>query len=165
MQPIDKNQPERLNQEGVRIEYEIKIRKPAADLYRFWRKLENLPKFMTHLKRVEEKGEDLSLWTAEGPAGDVSWTARIVEDRPEQLISWETLEADVPHAGSISFTPTADLSGTAVKVTLRYDPPAGMAGVIAAKILGKEPKQQIAEDLKRFKEVMEIGTGAGQKAA
>jgi len=40
---------------------------------------------------------------------------------------------------------------------LQYDPPAGLVGVAMAKILGEEPAEQIQEDLRRFKQVMEAG--------
>ena len=50
-----------------------------------------------------------------------------------------------------------DGQGTEVRVMLQYDPPAGLVGVAMAKILGEEPAEQIEEDLRRFKQVMETG--------
>jgi uncharacterized membrane protein len=40
-------------------------------------------------------------------------------------------------------------------VVLSYDPPAGKVGAAVAKLLGEEPEQQVEEDLRRFKQVME----------
>ena len=64
--------------------------------------------------------------------------------------------------------------GTEVHVELQYDPPAGSAGAAIAKLFGEEPGQQVRDDLRRFKQVMETGEvvrsdgsleGAGQGAA
>jgi hypothetical protein len=44
-----------------------------------------------------------------------------------------------------------------VHVDLRYDPPGGALGALFAKMFGEEPGGQIADDLRRFKQVMEIG--------
>ena len=47
--------------------------------------------------------------------------------------------------------------GTEVHVDLRYDPPGGALGALFAKLFGEEPGRQIADDLRRFKQVMETG--------
>ena len=55
--------------------------------------------------------------------------------------------------------------GTEVHVTLKYDPPGGKLGSWIAWVFGEEPGQQIAEDLRRFKQLAETGeitTTAGQ---
>jgi uncharacterized membrane protein len=40
---------------------------------------------------------------------------------------------------------------------LHYAPPAGRVGAALAKVFGEEPTQQVAHDLKTFKQVMEAG--------
>jgi len=62
----------------------------------------------------------------------------------------------VDHAGSVHFTPLAD-KGTEVRVILRYSPRAGKLGSAAAKLAGDDPGRQVADDLRRFKQVMEAG--------
>jgi len=47
--------------------------------------------------------------------------------------------------------------GTEVEVALQYDAPAGKAGALIATLFGEEPTQQIRDDLRRFKQVMEAG--------
>ena len=59
----------------------------------------------------------------------------------------------------------AGAQGTRVDVDLVYQPPAGKLGALVAKLFGEEPNQQVAEDLRRFKRLMETGeipTTAGQ---
>jgi uncharacterized membrane protein len=43
-------------------------------------------------------------------------------------------------------------------VVLTYEPPAGYFGSLVARLFGEEPNQQVAEDLRRFKRLMESGT-------
>jgi uncharacterized membrane protein len=42
------------DERGVRVFESVEIESPVAELYRFWRQLENLPRFMTDLERVTE---------------------------------------------------------------------------------------------------------------
>jgi len=52
---------------GIKVERTITINRPAAQLYRLWRDLENLPLFMRHLKAVQTQDERRSHWIARGP--------------------------------------------------------------------------------------------------
>ena len=36
---------------GVHVRESIRLELPVAEVYRFWRRLENLPRFMTYLER------------------------------------------------------------------------------------------------------------------
>jgi uncharacterized membrane protein len=47
--------------------------------------------------------------------------------------------------------------GTVVRVELQYNPPGGVMGALAAQLWGEEPGQQVEDDLRRFKEIMEAG--------
>ena len=47
--------------------------------------------------------------------------------------------------------------GTEVRVVIDYIPPAGRVGKWIATLFGEEPTQQIREDLRRFKRLMETG--------
>jgi uncharacterized membrane protein len=120
---------------------------------------------MSHLEEVEETTGTTSHWVAWGPLGvRVEWDAEIINDIPNQLISWRSVgESDVVSAGSVSFKPAGGDHGTEVRVKLQYDPPAGKVGATVAWLLGQDPQRQIAEDLRRFKQLLETGevaTGA-----
>ncbi len=148
---------------GIKVEKSVEINRPPEELYRFWRNFENLPRFMNHLESVKVTGEGRSHWVAKAPAGrTVEWDAEIYNEKENELIAWRSLEgADVDNAGSVRFEPSADGRGTTVRVTLKYDPPAGKLGSLVAKLFGEEPSQQIDEDLERFKQVMETDAGGG----
>ena len=156
--------------EGVKVEHVVTIEKAPEELYRFWRNFENLPRFMQHLQSVSVVDSIHSHWVANAPAGkSVEWNAEIINDRPNQLIAWRSVgHSQIGNAGSVHFTPAPGNRGTEVKIVLEYDPPAGRLGSLIAKLFGEEPNQQVREDLRHFKEIMEAGeipTTKGQPAA
>ena len=143
---------------GIRVDKTITIDKPPQEVYRFWRNLENLPKFMRHLESVKEIDNKHSHWVAKAPAGHtVEWKAEIINEVENELIGWRSLAGDVSNAGSVQFRPVFDNYGTELTVELQYNPPGGTVGALFAKLFGEEPSQQIEEDLNRFKQLMETG--------
>lgn len=147
------------NDRRIRVEKHITVGRPAAELYEFWRQLENLPKVMSHLEAVTELDERRSHWTAKAPAGlSVSWEAEITEDLPNQVIAWRALEgSDIENAGSVFFNELSHDRGTEIKVVLAYEPPLGKLGAAVARLMGEEPAAQLQDDLRRFKQLMETG--------
>jgi uncharacterized membrane protein len=144
--------------EGVRVDERIVVNRPRSEVYRFWRNLENLPRFMDHLESVTVLDDRRSHWVAKGPAGTrVEWDAVVHNEIPNELLAWRSLEgSEVDNAGSVHFSPT-ETGDTEVQVVLRYDPPAGRVGAAVAWLFGEEPSRQVAEDLRRLKQVMEAG--------
>lgn len=144
---------------GIKVEKSVTVNRPPEEVYRFWRDFQNLPRFMNHLESVTDLGNGRSHWVAKAPAGKtVEWDAEVYNEKENELIAWRSLEgADVDNAGSVRFEPAPEGRGTIVRVTLKYDPPAGKIGSLVAKLWGEEPSQQIEEDLRRFKQVMEAG--------
>ncbi len=143
---------------GVRVDATTTIDKPRERLYHFWRNLENLPRFMAHLESVKEIDNKHSHWVAKAPAGrSVQWKAEIINEVENDLIAWRSLPgSDVDNAGSVQFKSTPN-GETVVQIALQYNPPGGAVGAMVAKLFGEEPSQQIAEDLRRFKALMETG--------
>lgn len=137
----------------------VTVARSPQEAYDFWRGLERLPRFMHHLQSVEWTGEGRTHWTASAPVkGRVSWDAELVEDRPGEVIAWRSLPgADVENSGSVRFSRAPADRGTEVRVSLRYAMPAGRAGELAARLTGEEPHQQVEDDLRRFKQVLETG--------
>jgi uncharacterized membrane protein len=143
---------------GIHVKDSVTIGRPIEELYRFWRNMENLPQFMNHLESVRRIDDMRSHWVARGPAGmRVEWDAEIINEVPNQVIGWRSLpEADVVSAGSVNFDDAGE-RGTRVSVHLQYDPPAGKLGAWFARLFGEEPSQQIREDLRRLKRLIEAG--------
>jgi uncharacterized membrane protein len=144
---------------GVKVVKTCTINRSPDELYRFWRRFENLPQFMKHLISVNQTSDKDSHWTAQGPAGkNVEWDAVIINEHENDLIAWRTREhSPIVHAGSVRFEAAPTGQGTEVTVALEYNPPGGALGKVAAQLFGEEPGQQIADDLRRFKSLMEAG--------
>ncbi|RCJ38523.1 cyclase [Nostoc punctiforme NIES-2108] len=143
----------------IKVEKTVTINKSAEELYRFWHNFENLPTFMKHLKSVKVHNEKRSHWIANAPLDNsVEWDADILEDRENEFISWASVEgADVDNSGFVRFKKAPGDRGTEVKVVLEYNPPGGALTATLAKLFGEEPEQQIGDELRRFKMLMEAG--------
>ena len=144
---------------GVHVRESVRLEVPVEDVFRFWRRLENLPQIMTHLDAVTDIGNGRSHWVASGPAGlAVEWDAEIINEVENEVIGWQSLpESDVVTAGSVHFDSIRDGRGTQLTVHLQYSPPAGKAGALVARLFGVEPSQTIREDLRQFRQLLETG--------
>ncbi len=144
---------------AVRARTAITVNRPPEEVYRYWRSLENLPTFMYHLESVQAGENGRSRWVANGPGGKtIEWEAQIVEDVPRELIAWRSLEgSQVPNSGFVRFNAAPGGRGTEVTVELEYDPPGQAVGAAVARLFGEDPVQQIKDDVRRFKQVMETG--------
>jgi uncharacterized membrane protein len=143
----------------IRTKRSVTVGKPVAEVYAFWREFENLPRFMRHLESVTVIDERRSHWVAKAPAGkSVEWEAELIEDRKNELIAWRSVEgSQIYNAGTVRFQPAPGGRGTEVRVELEYDPPFGKLGAKVASLFREEPGQQVMDDLRHFKQVMEIG--------
>jgi uncharacterized membrane protein len=144
---------------AIKVNRSVTINKSPEELYRYWRNFENLPRFMDHLEAVKVLDDKHSTWKAKAPAGTmVEWQAEIYNEKENELIAWRSMDgSSVANAGSVLFKPAPGDRGTEVRVELDYEPPAGALGAIVAKLFGEEPTQQVQEDLRHFKQIMEAG--------
>lgn len=143
----------------VHIEHTITIAASPSEIYRLWRDFANFPSFMRHLEEVRVLDGRRSRWVARGPAGTrIAWDAEIFLERENELIAWRSLpDAQVANAGSVHFKHAPGGRGCEVRVVLEYLPPAGNLGRMVAAVFGEEPAQQVLDDLRRLKMIVEAG--------
>ncbi|XGV98549.1 MAG: SRPBCC family protein [Leptolyngbya sp. BL-A-14] len=143
----------------IRVEKTVSINRSVEDLYAYWHNFEQLPTFMKHIQSITVIDPRRSHWVAKAPMGQsIEWDADIIDDRPNELIAWASVEgADVDHSGFVRFKSAPADRGTEVKVVIEYNPPGGVLGAALAKLFGEEPEQQIGDELNRFKQLMEAG--------
>ncbi|WP_312488569.1 SRPBCC family protein [Sphingomonas sp.] len=134
------------------------IRRPAAELYAWWRDFSNLATIMDNVERIDVIEPTRSHWVVKAPGGTtVEWDAIVTEEQEGRLIAWASAEgADVANSGRVTFR-DAGARGTVVTATILYDPPAGVIGKLVAKLFQREPAIQARRDLARFKQLMETG--------
>jgi uncharacterized membrane protein len=145
---------------AIELRTSLTVNKPKEEVYRYWRKLENLPRFMDHLKSVRETDNRRSHWEAKIPGniGTIEWDAEITDERQGELIAWQSVEdATVFNSGHVSFREAPGGRGTEIMVRIIYQPPAGNAGSAAAKLLNPVFEKMVRADIMRFKQVIESG--------
>ncbi|WP_116807403.1 SRPBCC family protein [Steroidobacter cummioxidans] len=157
--------------QDVPVHVSLMINSPPQEVYQFWRKLENLPRFMSYLESVTELDQHRSEWSARMPGGmQLRWQSEIVEDQPGRLLSWRTVaDSEVNHVGSVRFEPAPDGDGTQtqIRVEVYYGMPGGSAAVKAAELVSMAPEAMMSADLRRLKQLIETGeiaTTRGQPA-
>lgn len=141
------------------IRTSVTVNRPRMEVYDFWRKLDNLPLFMSHLKSVEVVESNLSRWTLKVPIdiADIAWDAQITSDEPGSVIAWESLPGSmIRNEGKIRFIDTPG-NETMIHVAITYQPPAGGLGASLAYILNPIFRKMVEDDIQNFKRYMEVG--------
>jgi uncharacterized membrane protein len=156
---------ERLDAGGhddVSIEAAATIARPPGEVYAFFRRLENAPRFMAFIEAVQVKDAKRSRWVARTPTGQIlEWEAEIIEDRPGELIAWRSDPGRlVHHAGAVRFRTAPGGRGTEVRLDVEYDPPGAAVGRSIARLFGSATEYMASEDLRRLKQILEAGETA-----
>lgn len=142
----------------IRVQVSFTINKPLEEVWNFWRNFENLPRFMTHLQEVRPTSHRHSHWTAKSPAGTVSWNAEIVDEREHEFLVWRSVqESDIETRGSVEFRRAPGNRGTEIHVAMDYRVPGGRLSAAVASLFGESAGQQVREDLRHFKQLLETG--------
>jgi uncharacterized membrane protein len=144
---------------GLQIDESVTVNKPIHQVYALWRRLENLPRFMSHVESVTSVGENRSHWVAKmAPPLRLEWDAEIIEEKENQKLSWRSISgSSIDHTGAVFFHSAPARRGTEVKVVLAYMPRGGSAGAAVAELLRRITKNQVRADLRGFKAVVETG--------
>ncbi|TCD03757.1 SRPBCC family protein [Pedobacter psychroterrae] len=140
--------------EAISIIEHITVNVPVEKVYAFWRDLSNLPKFMKHLKSVEEIDQEVSVWTANTPGGliDLKWNAQITREQADEYIGWQSMEDSmIDNAGKVEFKQTLNGTGTELHIEIDYFPPAGSVGRGITSLFNGTFERMIREDIQNFK--------------
>lgn len=145
-------------QQLVNVDKTIHIEASPERVFDVWSKVENFPRFMSHVQEVRDLGNGRSHWVVSGPAGaPVEWDSTMTESRRPDILAWQSdPDSTVQNSGTVRFEP--DGNGTRVSVHMQYTPPAGLAGRALAALSGADPKRQLDDDLLRMKAFVETGT-------
>ena len=148
---------------GVHIQESVTINAPAEQVYRFWRRLDQLPFVMPHLAKVEQLDTKRSRWTAKAfNQVPISWEAEIINEVPFETIGWQTLPGQaIQNAGSVTFKPAPGGDATEVRVHLQYAAPGGKAASWLAWMAGQDPAKYTREGLCALKQRLETAAPSG----
>jgi len=150
------NERSLLGAEEIRLSTRMHVFRPPHEVYRYWRQLENLPRFMRHLKSVTVDG-NRSHWIARGPLGlTLSWDSQIVHDTPNERLAWRSVPGSrMDTRGEVRFKPTRD-GGTLLEVEMYYRPSAGAVVLAAARWFGGLSEKMLRRDLNDLGRALEM---------
>ena len=128
----------------------VEVEVPVSVAYNQWTQFESFPRFMSGVEEVRQI-DDATLHFSTKIAGvKREYDARITEQVPDTVISWESLEQP-RNAGSVQFDSLGpDRSG--VRVTLEWEPET-LTEKAGAALSADE--MQVAADLDKFKSFIE----------
>jgi len=144
---------------AVKVEHTLTVKRPAEELYAFWRDPANIPRVLEFVESVEIMGDTRAHWRAHRPGGKtIEWDAEIINEIPGELLAWKSVgDADIPNAGSLHFRAAPNGRGTEVRIVFEYEPPGGHLGAWVAKLVKENPDAQVRDALRRFKQLAETG--------
>lgn len=139
------------------IEKSVTVDVPVRTAYDQWTQFESFPQFMEGVESVQQRGDTHLHWHANIAGVDREWEAEIVDQTPDERISWRATDGTTNH-GTVSF---ASEDGTRSRVTLRLEfEPEGIVEKSGDAL--NVVDRRVAGDLERFKEFIESrGTETG----
>ena len=132
------------------IEESVDVDVPVRTAYNQWTQFEEFPRFMAGVERIEQRTDTLTHWTTSIGGVRREFDAKIIEQHPDQRVSWQTLDRPKQH-GTVTFHPL-DAGHTRVMLHMEFDPEGFVEK--AGDALGVV-EQRIHGDLARFKDFIE----------
>lgn len=145
---------------SLEINTSITVKKNREEIYKFWRNLNNLPTFLSHISEVKVIDDLHSHWEANFPGfpRSITWEAKIVEEEYSSRISWQSIEGSmIENAGKITFNDAPGDLGTEIHANISYRLPAGDGGRLIGKLFNTSLERIVKEDISRFKRLLETG--------
>jgi uncharacterized membrane protein len=138
----------------TRVQHTIDVNVPVRTAYDQWTQFEDFPQFMDNVKSVKQLDDRRLHWVAEIGGRQTEWDAEIVDQVPDQRVSWRST-AGTPNDGTVTFEPTAP-DKTKVTVAIEAEPtdPLEKAGAAIGML-----DRQVEGDLERFKKFIESRGG------
>ncbi|MGZ3795585.1 MAG: SRPBCC family protein [Pseudobdellovibrionaceae bacterium] len=146
-------------EEEVKSRHAITIRKNPSEVFAFFRDFKNLPLFVQNLRDIQILSEKRSHWILQIKSGaTVEWDAEILQEIPDQLIAWRSVEgSEVETAGTIHFEKAPAELGTVVSLAMDYSIPGGKLTEFTLLFTGESPELVIMRNLMRLKAYIETG--------
>ena len=133
-----------------RVEKSLEVNVPIRVAYDQWTQFEEFPRFMEGVKSVQQLDDTHLHWKAEVAGQQKDWDARIVAQRPDEMVAW-TSTSGARNAGVVRFERASD-DVTRITLEMDVDPEGPLenlgdfVGVLDRLVEG---------DLQRFKEFIE----------
>ncbi|MBT2392008.1 MULTISPECIES: SRPBCC family protein [Streptomyces] len=129
----------------------VEVEVPVRIAYNQWTQFEEFPNFMEGVEEVRQLDDLHNHWTTKIGGVRREFDTEIVDQLPDERITWRTISGDTQQKGVVSFQRLDD-TRTRVHLVMDVEPSgaaektADMAGVIDRRVKG---------DMHRFKEYIE----------
>jgi uncharacterized membrane protein len=151
---------------ALSIQKSLIVNRPRTEVYAYWRRLENLPTFMTHLSEVIQLDNLRSRWTAKipGDIGSISWEAEILREDENRILKWQSLpSSSIDNSGEVRFEDAVGGVGTKVFITISYRLPVGDLGRTIGNLFNSTFEDLLKDDLNKFKRELEMSSNFSEK--
>jgi uncharacterized membrane protein len=137
----------------------ITVNRPVAEVFAFWHDVQNLPRFLERLQSVRDLGGGRSRWRqADQTGGELEFDVELTAQEIDERVAWRSLDdSGTESSGEVTFAAAPGGRGTEVRAALHQPSKGGGLAAAAAALLGARGDQQIRDDLRRFKQLLETG--------
>lgn len=102
------------------VEETLVVDVPVRQAYDQWTRFESFPAFMEGIDTVEQVSDTLVRFRGEIGGKNEEWTAKIVEQVPDERVQWRSVEG-AKHGGTVLFEPHRP-DQTKITLFLDYEP-------------------------------------------
>ncbi|MEU1518637.1 SRPBCC family protein [Streptomyces sp. NPDC005811] len=138
------------------VKESVDVEVPVRTAYNQWTQFERFPNFMEGVEEVRQLDDRHNHWVTKIGGVRREFDTEIVDQMPDDRITWRSVGGDSEQRGSVRFQRLGD-GRTRVELVMDVEPTgvaekgADMLGVIDRRVKG---------DLRRFKDYVERGDGA-----
>ncbi|WP_236239005.1 SRPBCC family protein [Streptomyces sp. CC228A] len=129
----------------------IEVEVPLHTAYNQWTQFEEFPQFMEGVEEVVQLDDRHNHWTTKIGGVRREFDTEIVDQLPDERITWRTVGGDTRQKGTVSFHRVDD---THTRVELVMDVEASGVAEKAASLTGTIDRR-VKGDMRRFKEYIE----------
>ncbi|MET9559873.1 MULTISPECIES: SRPBCC family protein [Streptomyces] len=135
----------------------VEVEVPVSVAYNQWTQFEEFPKFMEGVEEIRQVDDRHNHWTTKIGGVKREFDTEIVDQFPDERITWRTTSGDTQQKGTVSFQ---RLDDTRTRVQLVMDVEPTGAAEKAADLTGTIDRR-VKGDMRRFKEYIEQHGASG----
>src|SRR4051812_7979155 len=136
------------------VQADVEVDVPISTAYNQWTQFEEFPSFMEGVDEVRQLDDTRLHWVASVGGKRAEWDAKILEQHPDQQISWIS-EDGRKTRGTVTFEPIGE-SRTHVRLSMSYQAE-GLRELVGSAA-GLDSRR-VRGDLERFKDLIEARDG------
>ncbi len=136
----------------------VTIGRPIDEVWAFVRDLQNMPKFIRGLERVNVVSAKLSHWVFRYEGKSHEHDSEIIAEEVGRLFAWQSLESSgEKKIGVVMLDAAPGGRGTSVSLRMSDDATPGKLIGFAKHMVGADPKSESYINLRRMKAYIETG--------